>query len=175
MTARYGAGEHKMRRIITGLDANGKSTVVYSGPPQSMFHTTGAKVGSLEIKNTPAFIADVPRGHACIIDIWETDGPPLSDGADPMAEPRPFSIEPPGKGFRIRYFSWGADLDSSAMHATDTLDINYIISGAVELLLEEGRSVMLKAGDSIVIPGVLHGWRAGPEGVTMINLMQKLA
>jgi hypothetical protein len=32
----------------------------------------------------------------------------------------------------------------------------------VTLLLEDGE-VELNAGDSVVIPGVMHGWRSGPE------------
>jgi mannose-6-phosphate isomerase-like protein (cupin superfamily) len=164
-----------MRRVITGLDADGKSTVLYDGPPQSVFLATKVKVGALEIGNVPEFPAAVPSGQAATADIWETDGLPLADAADPMATPQPFTIEPPGTGLRIRYQSWGADLDSSTNHATDTLDVNVIIRGEVALLLEEGRSVTLRAGDSVVIPGVAHGWRAGPEGVELVNIMQKLA
>ena len=164
-----------MRRIITGLDENGKATVLYEGTPQSILFTSNAKVGQLQIDNIPDFRPEVPEGKACIVDVWETDGLPTPNMPDPMATPRPFSIEPPGTGFRIRYFVWGANLDSSAMHTTDTLDINHVISGEVELLLEEGRSVTLQAGDSVVIPGVPHGWIAGPQGVTMLNIMQKLA
>jgi hypothetical protein len=164
-----------MRRVITGLDAGGKSMVLYDGPPQSVFMATKAKVDTLEIGNVAEFPAAVPAGQAATADIWETDGPPLPDAADPMATPQPFTMEPPGTGLRIRYQSWGAHLDSSAMHTTDTLDIDVIIRGEVELLLEEGRSVTLRPGDSVVIPGVAHGWRAGPEGVELVNIMQKLA
>jgi len=164
-----------MRRVITGLDENGKSTVLYEGPPQSVLYSTSTKVGSLEINNIAEFIAEVPEGKACVADIWETSGLPTPDAPDPMSEPRPFTIEPAGTGMRIRYQVWGPNLDSSTMHATDTLDINFILAGEVELLLEEGRSIMLRAGDALVLPAVQHGWRAGPEGVTMLNIMQKMA
>ena len=164
-----------MRRIITGTDKNGKSVVLYEGPPQSVHYTTNAHVGSLEITNVPAVVENVQPGEACIVDIWETDGVPMADAPDPMSEPQNFSIEPAGKGLRVRYQIWGPNLNSSTMHATNTLDVNFIVSGQLELLLEEGRSVTLTAGDSVVIPGIQHGWRAGPEGATMLNLMQKLA
>lgn len=164
-----------MRRVITGVDANGKSTILYDGPPQSIHHVTNTKVGQLQMHHTETFPVEVPDGHCCAADIWETTGLPRSDDADPMASPQPFTIEPQGQGLRVRYQAWGANVDSSTMHATDTLDVNVIIQGSVELLLEEGRSVTLNKGDSVVLPGNEHGWRAGPEGVTMINIMQKLA
>lgn len=164
-----------MRRVITGVDANGKSIVLYDGPPQSIHHVTSTKVGALQMHHAETVPAKVPAGQCCAADIWETTGLPRPDDADPMAAPQAFSIEPAGKGLRVRYHIWGADLDSSTIHATDTLDINIIIEGSVELLLEEGRSVTLGKGDSVVLPGNEHGWRAGPEGVTMVNIMQKLA
>lgn len=164
-----------MRRIVTGLDANGKSTVLYDGPPQSIHHVTGGKVGALRLAHVTEFRDDLGPSEVCAVDIWETDGPPAPDAPDPMATPRDFTMEPPGSGLRVRYQAWAPDLDSSTMHATDTLDINVIVAGQVELLLEEGRSVTLHAGDSVVLPGIQHGWRAGPEGVTMLNIMQKLA
>lgn len=167
--------QQSLRRIVTGLDENGKATVLYEGPPQSVLFTSNAKVGQLQIDNVPEFTFEVPEGKACIADIWETDGLPTYNMADPVGTPQSFSIEPSGTGMRIRYFVWGANLDSSTMHTTDTIDINHVIAGEVELLLEEGRSVMLRAGDSVIVPGIPHGWITGPNGVTMLNIMQKLA
>ncbi|ATE65866.1 hypothetical protein [Rhizorhabdus dicambivorans] len=163
-----------MRRVITGVDADGKSAVLYDGPPQSIHHVTNTKVGQLQMHHAAAFPTEVPEGHCVAVDIWETSGLPRMTDADPMGEPRPFAIEPDGQGLRVRYQQWGANVDSSAMHATDTLDVNIIIEGEVLLLLEEGRTVTLRKGDAVVLPGNEHGWRAGPQGVTMINIMQKL-
>jgi mannose-6-phosphate isomerase-like protein (cupin superfamily) len=167
--------QKSIRRIVTGLDENGKATVLYEGPPQSVLFTSNAKVGQLQIDNVPEFTFDVPDGQACFANIWETDGLPAFNMADPLSTPQPFLYEPRGTGMSIRFFRWGPNLDSSTIHATDTLDINYIIAGSVELLLEEGRSVTLRAGDSVIIPGVKHGWITSPEGVTMLNIMQRQA
>jgi hypothetical protein len=49
---------------------------------------------------------------------------------------------------------------------TNTLDYDTVLDGSCELLLEEG-SVWLGVGDSVMIPGTVHGWRAGPEGVVL--------
>ncbi|MBB6125355.1 cupin domain-containing protein [Sphingobium subterraneum] len=164
-----------MRRVVTGLNEQGKAAVLYDGKPQSVLFTSDARVGKLKIEAVPDFVSPVPAGNACFAELWETDGLPPYNMPDPLDRSRGFTLEPPGTGFRFRYFEWGPDLDSSTMHATDTFDINYVIEGEVELLLEEEQSVTLRAGDSVIIPGILHGWRAGPAGVRMINFMQKQA
>ena len=50
-----------------------------------------------------------------------------------------------------------------AMHHTDTVDFDVVLSGSVELILDDG-AYPLAAGDSLVVTGVDHGWRAGPQG-----------
>jgi mannose-6-phosphate isomerase-like protein (cupin superfamily) len=44
-------------------------------------------------------------------------------------------------------------------HRTDSIDFHYILSGEVDLMLEAG-AVRLSVGDSVVIPGVVHGWQS---------------
>jgi quercetin dioxygenase-like cupin family protein len=48
-------------------------------------------------------------------------------------------------------------------HHTDTVDFDVVLSGAVELILDDGVH-HLAVGDCLVVAGVDHGWRAGPEG-----------
>ena len=163
-----------MRRVIVGVDAKGEPAFVYDGPPQSICLISETIADALVMENVPAFPGTVPEAQCCSADIWETDGLPRRDSQDLFAEPRPFVIEPPGKGMLVRYQVWGANL-YAPMHATDTLDIDVVISGEVELMIPGEQSVTLRQGDSIVIPGIEHAWRAGPEGFTMIVVMQKLA
>ena len=49
------------------------------------------------------------------------------------------------------------------MHHTDTLDLQTVLSGSVELLLDDGAH-RLEQGDLVVLTGVDHAWRAGPDG-----------
>jgi quercetin dioxygenase-like cupin family protein len=163
-----------MRRVIIGTDADGKAAFVYDGPPQSINHISVPDAAAMVVQNLASFPDHVPPGECAAADIWETDGLPTPGAPDRVDEPRPFILEPPGTGLRIRYQAWGAGL-FAPMHATDTLDIDYVISGEVELMLEGDRSVTLNAGDSIVVPGTNHAWRAGPEGVKMLIVMQKMA
>ena len=45
------------------------------------------------------------------------------------------------------------------MHTTNTIDFEYIISGEVWLELDDGASVHLRAGDTVVQNGARHAWR----------------
>jgi hypothetical protein len=50
-----------------------------------------------------------------------------------------------------------------SMHHTDTVDFDIVLSGSVDLILDDGGHP-LAVGDSVVVTGVDHGWRAGPQG-----------
>ena len=51
------------------------------------------------------------------------------------------------------------------MHKTDSIDLHTIVSGSVELILDDGAHT-LSAGDCAVVAGVDHAWRTGAEGCT---------
>ena len=51
-------------------------------------------------------------------------------------------------------------------HFTTTLDYDFVHAGEVRLLLGDDELV-LRPGDGVMIPGVEHGWAAGPEGSVM--------
>jgi quercetin dioxygenase-like cupin family protein len=51
----------------------------------------------------------------------------------------------------------------SGFHYTHTIDFELVVSGEVTLILEDGE-IVLRAGDSAVVPGVVHAWRGGPDG-----------
>ncbi len=48
--------------------------------------------------------------------------------------------------------------DDYAMHRTDTIDYDFILSGEVWLELDDGAEVHLKAGDCVIVSGTRHGW-----------------
>ena len=50
-----------------------------------------------------------------------------------------------------------------SMHHTDTVDLDVVLSGSVDLILDDGQHP-LAAGDSVVVTGVDHAWHAGPDG-----------
>lgn len=51
-------------------------------------------------------------------------------------------------------------------HHTASLDYDIVLEGEITLGLEAGE-VLLRKGDAVMIPGVMHSWSAGPEGCTL--------
>lgn len=45
------------------------------------------------------------------------------------------------------------------LHASETVDVGYIVSGSVTLVLPEGGETTLAANDSFVLRGIDHAWR----------------
>lgn len=120
------------RRVVTGLDAKGRSTVIIDGP--------------------------VPRFNSMTATlVWRTDGYPAdnSGNADPVAPYAVDMLHTPGSNFAICAFQPNSP---EIMHATNTIDYLIILSGRVTLVLEEGEAD-LGPGDFVVDRGVVHGWR----------------
>jgi hypothetical protein len=47
-------------------------------------------------------------------------------------------------------------------HYTDTIDCHTVVSGSIEAILDDGPHKLMP-GDSLVMNGVDHQWRTGPE------------
>ena len=59
--------------------------------------------------------------------------------------------------------------DSPGMHTTDTIDLEYILSGEVWLELDDGKEVHLQAGDTVIQNGTRHAWyNRGSEPCSII-------
>jgi mannose-6-phosphate isomerase-like protein (cupin superfamily) len=121
------------RRVVTGLNAEGKSCILFDGPaPQ---HRPVAnlvwRAGALPADNSGFEDTSAPYENAM-----------LHDG---------------GANFLITELPPGL-AGEAFMHATDTLDYLVMISGELVLVVETGE-VTLRPGDLIVDRGVIHGWR----------------
>lgn len=120
------------RRVVTGLDAAGKSCVIIDGP--------------------------IPRFNAMSAALaWGTDAHPAdnSGSADTAVPYATELLHTPGSNFAVCQFPAGTQ---EIMHATDTIDYLVILQGHVTLVLEEGEAD-LGPGDFVVDRGVVHGWR----------------
>ncbi|HEX7821765.1 MAG TPA: cupin domain-containing protein [Sphingobium sp.] len=131
------------RRIVTGLDVEGRSCILIDGP--------------------------VPRTATGNQLIWRAASLPADNGgtADTSV---PFSIEhlkDGSGGFSIVDLPVGL---GRFMHAADTLDYLIILKGTISLEMEVGE-VTLGPGDCVVQRGTMHAWRNdGPETVTMASI-----
>jgi hypothetical protein len=135
-----------MRRVITGLDGAGRSCVISDEVIETRFgRATGVN----------------DRGTLC--NMWETSEVPPA-----IERPRSFQLHPstcaPG-GSKWLLVGWEPNVVRETVR-TNTLDYDTVLEGSCELLLETA-DVFLGVGDSVVIPGTVHGWRAGPEGVLL--------
>lgn len=126
-----------MQHIVTGLTRTGRSTVVYIS----------------ELASIDAAVIRTP--------LWSTDlalvERPTNDPAIEL-----MNIDCPAGQLHWRIISFPPHMQS-AMHRTDTVDIQTVIEGRAELVLEEA-TVPMTSGDAVLIAGLAHSWRVGPAG-----------
>lgn len=125
-----------VRRVVTGHDKNGNAIV--------------------EIDETsPA--QKSPRPGAEYFELWSTsDGFPIDNDhfSDPVKNKIGTSIDN-GTVFRVVKFDPGV---APRNHRTDSIDYGVIISGELDMELDNGKVVHLKAGDCVVQRGTIHNW-----------------
>jgi quercetin dioxygenase-like cupin family protein len=125
----------RVRRVVTGHDASGKAVV---------------KIDEVS-KNV---VSNRPGASACVV--WTTDSIPASNsGEGDAALKKVGTTLPGGTVFRVVEFSPGV---SPRVHRTDSIDYAVVISGEIDMELEKGDEVHLKAGDVLVQRGTVHNW-----------------
>ena len=125
----------KIRRVVTGHSDNGR-----------------AKVEVDEIATN--VISNRPGASSCVV--WSTKGFPVDN--DGFADPTKASFKTTvdnGTVFRIVRYEPGV---TPRNHRTDSIDYAVVISGAIEMELDDGVVVNLKAGDVLVQRGTIHNW-----------------
>lgn len=153
----------RVRRVVTGHDADGRSVIASDGIAPNM-------------KEMPSF-----PGLA-LTDLWETKGAPASNEGDEDAAERPIRLEPPPGGTIVRIVEFPPDStrpqgnDGSAgfkaigaghaqdrhssdpmMHRTSTVDYIIVLKGEIYAVMEKGET-LLKAGDILIQRGTMHSW-----------------
>jgi quercetin dioxygenase-like cupin family protein len=124
-----------IRRVVTGHSDNGR-----------------AKVEVDEIATN--VISNRPGASSCVV--WSTKGFPVDN--DGFADPTKASFKTTvdnGTVFRIVRYEPGV---TPRNHRTDSIDYAVVISGAIEMELDDGVVVKLKAGDVLVQRGTIHNW-----------------
>ena len=168
----------KLRRVVTGHNEQGKSVVMFDGPPSNV--TLGGRLA----------------------EIWYTDETPASNRGTADASLRALQMEPPARGSVFRCLelepeSKIADLDAAAraalmremlarlsaehvavdttrhpgMHKTRSIDYVVVLAGKVRMLLDEGE-VDLEPFDVVVQRGTNHAWiNRGTEPALLLAVM----
>jgi quercetin dioxygenase-like cupin family protein len=125
----------KLRRVVTGHDANGKAVV--------KIDDVGANVSSGRPNMTRQLI-------------WTTDDLPVrfsEDGEDKGAREIGTTIKN-GSVFRVIEFEPGV---APRNHRTDSIDYAVVMSGEIDMEMEN-TVVHFKAGDVLVQRGTIHNW-----------------
>jgi mannose-6-phosphate isomerase-like protein (cupin superfamily) len=120
------------RRVVTGLDAQGRSAVILDGPVPGWGDSGGR--------------------------VWRTTSHPADNSVQADCPDEPFSFDlmhSGGSVAMIHTFPAGAP---DFWHATDSIDYIVMLEGEVVLQLE-ANEVTLRAGDVLVDRGVIHSWR----------------
>jgi quercetin dioxygenase-like cupin family protein len=89
--------------------------------------------------------------------VWTTDSNPANNNGHVDAGRREgkFSVIENGTVFRILDFHPGVQ---QRVHRTDSVDYIVVMSGEIDMELESGDEVHLKAGDVMVQRGTVHNW-----------------
>ena len=125
------------RRIVV-RDINGRSTIASDGPVPDNAHMV--------------------EGQHETSDVWLLRNLPVDlTNQDDTLDHYEMTAWPPLGGAVARIATWPAGFQYP-MHQSETLDIVFVISGALELIVENGSTVM-HAGDCVIQQGTKHGWR----------------
>lgn len=127
------------RLLVTGVDDAGRSCAVQDGPVQ--------------LEGFPGF-----EGILYSV-LYKTPSPGISSGGR-AADTLDLGVPPGSVTWNMIDYGPGV---AFSMHHTDTLDLDQVLSGSVELILDDGAHP-LEAGDAAVVTGVDHAWRTGPDG-----------
>ena len=125
----------QIRRVVTGHTSEGR-----------------AKVEIDEIASN--VISNRSGASSCVV--WSTKGFPVdNDGfSDPTMASFKTTVEG-GTVFRVVRYEPGV---TPRNHRTDSIDYAVVISGEIEMELDDGVTVALKAGDVLVQRGTIHNW-----------------
>lgn len=160
----------RIRRVVTGKSAEGKSVFLNDGAsPREMalVHTPGfvssplwRLAGMPDLRSPP--VGDpievggtmvMPAGGSAF---WVITFPPdsvlMSPDWNPAVAGPEVAEASPGIAERM-------EPDHPGMHETPTVDYVTVIAGTIVLELDDGAAVELKAGDTIVQQGTRHAWR----------------
>jgi hypothetical protein len=152
----------RVRRVLTGHDSEGKSTIIADGLAPNM--------------------KEMGNSGLALTELWESASAPASNDGHADAGNRAVRLEPPKNGtvFRIVEFppdaqwqgradarKWAETLDAShvpdrsssdpMMHKTNTIDYIVVLKGEIYAILDKGET-LLRPGDVFVQRGTNHSW-----------------
>lgn len=125
----------KLRRVVTGHNDKGYAIVEVDEMAKNV-------------------ISNRPGAESCVL--WSTKGFPIdNDGfKDPTTTEVKTTVEN-GSVFRVVRYEPGV---TPRNHRTDSIDYAVVMSGEIDMELDDGVVVHLRAGDLLVQRGTVHNW-----------------
>jgi quercetin dioxygenase-like cupin family protein len=125
----------KVRRVVTGHNDKGHAIVEVDEMAKNV-------------------ISNRPGAQSCVV--WSTKGFPVdNDGfKDPTASDFKTTVDG-GTVFRVVRYAPGV---TPRNHRTDSIDYAVVMEGEIDMELDDGVTVHLKAGDLLVQRGTVHNW-----------------
>lgn len=125
-----------VHRVVTGHNAAGKAVVIADSKFES-------------IPN--------PAGTALFTLVWTSQGMPVdnNDAADGRERDTDITL-PGGSVIRVVDMLPGT---TAPMHRTSSLDYGIVISGKIELILDDQAATLVEPGGIVIQRGTIHSWR----------------
>lgn len=134
-----------VRCVVTGHDTQGRAVV--------------AEDTALAMRMNPSKVSSAAV-------VWTTSGAPIDmDSAEHGRERAGGLTLPGGSVLRIIDMLPGG---CSPMHRTSSLDYGIVLTGEVELILDDGAITVVKAGEIVIQRGTIHAWRNTTDKVARI-------
>ena len=125
-----------VRRVVTGHDPDGRAVL----RSDDCFETRL-----------------IPSGDAAFALLWTTETVPADNNDETDGRERDAGLTlDRGSVLRVVDMMPGG---TSPMHRTNSIDYGIILSGEVELELDDGATTLLGSGDIVVQRGTIHLWR----------------
>jgi mannose-6-phosphate isomerase-like protein (cupin superfamily) len=156
------AGASEIRRVVTGLDANDKSVVIFDSRMPLQPGPYGLQAANLWVTNSfplgfsfkddtaaiPVGISPLDNGTKFRV----VEFPPLDAATEAKMEPG-FLMKAVGPVAPAR----GLPVTHPLMHRTRSVDYAVVLSGEIDMMLDD-TMVHLKPGDTIVQQATNHAW-----------------
>lgn len=173
----------KIRRVVTGIDADGKSTFLEDGPPPRTddfasvpgFSSTlvwatpptpkvGIGGGSDPTPRVESFVPETGATRLMIV-TFPPDAVMMAADFDPAAAGLEYVEKVPGLAQTF-------EMDNPGMHTTNSVDYDMVLDGEIWLELDDGREVKLQRHDVAIQNGTRHAWRnKGTKPATMLFVL----
>jgi hypothetical protein len=157
----------EIRRVVTGHDETGKAIVLIDGPSPYKNVRPGSGTAARLLWVTDRTPADM-RGSADRADVKVGIAPPAGGSIFRIVDFPSMTDEEVAKlGNDFMQAQISHDDHGSSkywapthpfMHRTQSIDYAIVMAGEIDMLVDDGKEIHLKAGDVLVQQGTNHAW-----------------